>query len=58
MTSWLVHIIFFVLVDPYPFNAVERVLLLLVVSMDRPKQKRVWIDQDVIDSPHCTYQKC
>ena len=28
---------FSVLVDPYPFNAV----------------KRVWIDPDVIDSPHC-----
>ena len=28
-----------ILVDPYPFNAV----------------KRVWIDQDVIDSPHCTW---
>ena len=27
-----------VLVNPYPFNAV----------------KRVWIDQDIIDSPHCS----
>ena len=24
-------------------------------GMDRPKQKRVWINQDVIDSPHCIY---
>ena len=30
---------FFVLVDPYPFNAI----------------KMVWIDKDVIDSPNCTY---
>ena len=59
-TAWTVNDVLvdpyplFVLVDPYPFNAVERVLLL----MDRPKQKRVWFDQDVIDSPHCMYQKC
>ena len=46
MTSWLIHTLF-VLVDPYPFNAVKRVL------MDRPKQKRVWINQDVIGGPHC-----
>ena len=32
---------FVVLVDPYPFNAI----------------KRVWIDQDVIDSPHCILPK-
>ena len=36
MTSWLIHTLF-VLVDPYPFNAV----------------KRLWIRQDVIDSSHC-----
>ena len=29
----------FVLVHPYPFNAA----------------KRVWIDQDVIESPHCIF---
>ena len=30
---------FFVLVYPYPFNAM----------------KRIWINQDVIDSPHCIF---
>ena len=23
--------------------------------MDQPKQKRVWIDQDIIDGPYCNY---
>ena len=23
--------------------------------MDRLEQKRVWIDQDIIDGPHCIY---
>ena len=42
-TVWTVHD---VLVDPYPFDAVKRVWI------DQNK-KRVWINQDVIDSPHC-----
>ena len=39
-TAWTVND---VLVDPYPFFV-----------LDRPKQKRVSIDQDVTDSTHCT----
>ena len=48
-TVWTVND---VLVDPYPCNAVKN-------GMDRPETKkgtvdptRLWIDQDVIDSPH------
>ena len=42
-TAWIVND---VLVDLYPFFEVKR-------GMDRPIQKCVWIDQDVIDLPHC-----
>ena len=33
-----------VLVDPFECSK---------KGMDKPKQERVWMDQDVIDSPHC-----
>ena len=46
MTSWSIHI-FFVLVDPYLFNAVKR------ERMDHNKKQTKWINQGVIDSPHC-----
>ena len=41
-TVWTVND---VLVDPYPFNAVKSVWI--------DQKKREWIDQDIIDSPHC-----
>ena len=37
---------FFVLVDPHHFNAVK--------GCGSTKTKKVWIDQDIIDSPHCS----
>ena len=51
MTSWLIHSPYpflFWSINSYPFSAVKS-------GMDRPKQKRVWIDQGVIDSPHCIF---
>ena len=45
ITAWTVNDF---LVDPLPFDAVKRVWIYL----DQPKQNKLWINQDVIDSPH------
>ena len=47
LLSWSIHT-FFVLVDTYPLVGSKK-------GMYWPKQKRICIDQDVIDGPHCTF---
>ena len=50
-TAWTIDDVF---VDPHLFCFGQSIPFQCSKNgMDRPKQKRVWIDQDVIDGPHC-----
>ena len=55
-TAWAINDVlvdtypFIILVDPHPFRVDH------FISLKWCKSKRVWIDQDVIDSPQCIYQ--